>query len=177
MVSPSEGDDPARMHQQMAATLDRVIADIRAIQDRARSQGSTERPQWPMIVLRTPKGWTGPKEVDGHKTEGHWRSHQVPLANVRENAEHREALEAWLRGHARQGTYSGGFVEHWLQRLLYYDAPGWAFTTAYSLFALAVAAAWWACPPVHCRWQPRSAWAWAAAWPSPTAGATACPPW
>ncbi|MFA5938519.1 MAG: phosphoketolase family protein [Sinimarinibacterium sp.] len=91
-----EGDDPARMHQQMAATLDRVIADIRAIQDRARRHGATERPRWPMIVLRSPKGWTGPKEVDGHKTEGHWRSHQVPFADVQNNPARLRLLEDWL---------------------------------------------------------------------------------
>ncbi|MEQ1440709.1 phosphoketolase family protein [Fontimonas sp. SYSU GA230001] len=94
-----EGDEPARMHQQMAATLDRVIADIRAIQDRARRHGSLERPTWPMIVLRTPKGWTGPKAVDGHKTEGHWRSHQVPFADLQTQPARLQLLEDWLRSY------------------------------------------------------------------------------
>src|SRR5687768_16425181 len=71
-----EGDDPAEVHQRMAATLDRCLDDIADIQRRARAEGSTERPRWPMIVLRSPKGWTGPKEVDGHQVEGTWRAHQ-----------------------------------------------------------------------------------------------------
>ena len=74
------GDSPESVHQQMAATLDQVMSEISAIQHAARSNGSLERPAWPMIILRTPKGWTGPKEVDGLKTEGFWRSHQVPLS-------------------------------------------------------------------------------------------------
>jgi xylulose-5-phosphate/fructose-6-phosphate phosphoketolase len=94
-----EGDEPAAMHQLMAATLDTVIGEIRAIQQKARANGARERPRWPLIVLRTPKGWTGPKEVDGEKTEGTWRSHQVPLANIAENPEHLRALETWLRSY------------------------------------------------------------------------------
>src|SRR5438067_10742609 len=76
-----EGDDPNVMHQQMAATLEQCIGEIRAIQQHARASDDTTRPRWPMIVLRSPKGWTGPKEVDGHKVEGSWRSHQVPIAD------------------------------------------------------------------------------------------------
>lgn len=91
-----EGDDPESMHQQMAATLDACIAEIRDIQRTAREAGSFERPRWPMIVLRSPKGWTGPKEVDGHKVEDFWRAHQVPILNVQENAEHLAQLENWL---------------------------------------------------------------------------------
>jgi xylulose-5-phosphate/fructose-6-phosphate phosphoketolase len=94
-----EGSDPPTMHRLMAATLDRVIADIRAIQQSARSGGDTRRPRWPVVVLRSPKGWTGPKEVDGKATEGTWRSHQVPLAGLPENAEHMRQLEAWLRSY------------------------------------------------------------------------------
>src|SRR5947209_3501635 len=74
-----EGDDPATMHQLMAATMDKVLAEIRQIQKSARSQGFTTRPQWPVIILRSPKGWTGPKEVDGVQVEGTFRSHQVPV--------------------------------------------------------------------------------------------------
>src|SRR6185436_1729086 len=74
-------------HQQLAAVLDGVLDEIAAIQHAARSEGSTERPRWPVVVLRTPKGWTGPKTVDGLPTEGTWRSHQVPLAEVRTNPE------------------------------------------------------------------------------------------
>jgi xylulose-5-phosphate/fructose-6-phosphate phosphoketolase len=76
------GDDPAALHQEFAATLDQCYAEIRAIQDEARKNGFTRRPRWPMIVLRTPKGWTGPKEVDGIPIEGTFRSHQVPLADT-----------------------------------------------------------------------------------------------
>jgi xylulose-5-phosphate/fructose-6-phosphate phosphoketolase len=94
-----EGSDPSQMHQKMAATLDRVLEDIRAIQKTARDSGKAERPRWPMIVLRTPKGWTGPKEVKGHKTEGSWRSHQVPFSDVRENAESLKILETWLKSY------------------------------------------------------------------------------
>src|SRR5262249_53863511 len=90
-----EGDDPARMHQAMAGTLDHIVSEIRAIQKEARASGKPERPRWPMIVLRSPKGWTGPKEIKGHKAEGSWRSHQVPLADVRENPESLKILESW----------------------------------------------------------------------------------
>jgi xylulose-5-phosphate/fructose-6-phosphate phosphoketolase len=94
-----EGSDPERMHEQMAATLDTVIERIRAIQQEARAGGSPGRPRWPMIVLRTPKGWTGPKEIDGKKTEGSWRSHQVPLAEVATNGAHLRLLEQWLESY------------------------------------------------------------------------------
>jgi xylulose-5-phosphate/fructose-6-phosphate phosphoketolase len=77
-----EGSDPAEMHQKMAATLEQAIGEIRAAQQTARSSGRVTRPRWPMIVLRSPKGWTGPKELNGHKLEGSWRSHQVPFADV-----------------------------------------------------------------------------------------------
>ena len=79
-----EGSDPAAMHQKMAATLETCVLEIRRIQQQARASGKATRARWPMIVLRSPKGWTGPKEVDGHKVEGFWRSHQVPLAGLRE---------------------------------------------------------------------------------------------
>jgi xylulose-5-phosphate/fructose-6-phosphate phosphoketolase len=95
-----EGHDPETMHQLMAGVLDEVLDDIAAIQDQARSgNGSVERPQWPMIVLRSPKGWTGPKEVDGQPVEGTFRSHQVPLSETRTNAAHRELLEQWLQSY------------------------------------------------------------------------------
>jgi xylulose-5-phosphate/fructose-6-phosphate phosphoketolase len=94
-----EGADPADVHQQMAATLDIVIAEIQSIQREARVHGFTQRPQWPMIILRTPKGWTGPKEVDGKKTEDFWRSHQVPFGNVVGNPEHLKLLEDWMKSY------------------------------------------------------------------------------
>jgi xylulose-5-phosphate/fructose-6-phosphate phosphoketolase len=93
------GDDPATVHQELAATLDRAFDDIAAIQRHARTTGDASRPRWPMLVLRTPKGWTGPDEVDGVPVEGTWRSHQVPLAAVRENPAHRAELERWLRSY------------------------------------------------------------------------------
>ncbi|MEO6104104.1 MAG: phosphoketolase family protein, partial [Pseudoxanthomonas sp.] len=94
-----EGDDPALMHQAMAAALDTAVDEIRAIQQRARVNGDLTRPRWPMIVLKSPKGWTGPKVVDGFKIEGTFRAHQVPLAHPRTNPAHLEQLEAWLRSY------------------------------------------------------------------------------
>ncbi|MFI7003437.1 phosphoketolase [Nocardia sp. NPDC050175] len=93
------GDDPAEVHQQLAATLDRVCDDIAAIQRDARAGTGSARPSWPMIVLRTPKGWTGPKVVDGLPVEGTWRAHQVPLANTRTDEGHRAQLEQWMRSY------------------------------------------------------------------------------
>jgi xylulose-5-phosphate/fructose-6-phosphate phosphoketolase len=93
-----EGDEPTRMHQLMAAALDTVVGEIKAIQGEARAHGFRERPAWPMIVLRSPKGWTGPKEVDGQKTEGYWRSHQVPMADMTHPG-HLQILEKWLRSY------------------------------------------------------------------------------
>jgi len=102
------GDDPAEVHRQLAATLDEVLDDIATIQREAREAAGppgerggrrAARPVWPMIVLRTPKGWTGPKEVDGVPVEGTFRAHQVPLAETRSNAEHRALLEQWLRSY------------------------------------------------------------------------------
>ncbi len=93
------GDDPAEMHLRMAATLDTVLEEIASIQRRARTGGEPGRPRWPMIVLRTPKGWTGPKTVDGLPVEGTWRAHQVPLAGVRTDRDHLAQLEAWMRSY------------------------------------------------------------------------------
>jgi xylulose-5-phosphate/fructose-6-phosphate phosphoketolase len=94
-----EGDDPAEVHQQLATTLDAALDEIREIQRRARDEGLTERPRWPMIVFQTPKGWTGPKEIGGQPVEGTWRSHQVPMSEVRTNAENRRILEDWMRSY------------------------------------------------------------------------------
>jgi xylulose-5-phosphate/fructose-6-phosphate phosphoketolase len=94
-----EGSDAETMHQAMAATLDHCVKEIRRIQQEARANPSeVKRPRWPMIVLRSPKGWSGPKEVDGHKVEGFWRAHQVPLAELHEKPAHLKQLEEWLRG-------------------------------------------------------------------------------
>jgi len=93
------GDDPQLMHQQMAATLDRVLDEIAAIKARARSADKVFRPRWPMIVLQSPKGWTGPRVVDGVQVEGTWRAHQVPLAGLASNPAHLKMLEEWLRSY------------------------------------------------------------------------------
>jgi xylulose-5-phosphate/fructose-6-phosphate phosphoketolase len=94
-----EGDDPAVVHQVMAATLDRVFDEIRAIQIEARAGRAKHRPAWPMIILKTPKGWTGPKEVDGLKTEGFWRSHQMPFAEMTTKPGHLKLLEDWMKSY------------------------------------------------------------------------------
>jgi xylulose-5-phosphate/fructose-6-phosphate phosphoketolase len=100
-----EGSDPAEMHRKMAATLEEAIGAIRAHQRAARASGQPLRPRWPMIVLRSPKGWTGPKEANGHKLEGSWRSHQVPLGDVRENPASMRLLESWMRSYAPQELF------------------------------------------------------------------------
>jgi xylulose-5-phosphate/fructose-6-phosphate phosphoketolase len=94
-----EGDEPESMHQKMATVLEQCIAEIHEYQYQSRNAGITERPRWPMIILRSPKGWTGPKQVDGKKAEGFWRSHQVPLAQLAENPEHLALLETWLKSY------------------------------------------------------------------------------
>jgi len=91
-----EGDNPDVMHRSMATVMEHCIVEIREIQQQARQGGAVTRACWPMIVLRSPKGWTGPKEVDGKKTEGFWRSHQVPLSGIKTNSEHLKQLEEWL---------------------------------------------------------------------------------
>ena len=102
-----EGSDPPSMHQLMAATLDEIADEIAAIQERARA-GDLTRPAWPMIVLRTPKGWTGPKIVDGLPAEGSFRSHQVPLAKLATNPEHLAQLESWMRSYRPDELFDAG---------------------------------------------------------------------
>ncbi len=94
-----EGNNPMEMHQKMAATMEECVGKIREVQQQAREGGKVERPRWPMIVLRSPKGWTGPQEVDGKKVEDFWRSHQVPMGGMHENLEHVRLLEEWMRGY------------------------------------------------------------------------------
>lgn len=94
-----EGSDPKDMHQKMAMSMEQCILEIQAIQEEARATQDFKRPHWPMIILRSPKGWTGPESVDGHKVEGFWRAHQVPLAAVKENPEHLQQLEKWLKSY------------------------------------------------------------------------------
>src|SRR5580658_152893 len=113
-----EGDEPVAMHQLMAGTLERVVDEIRRIQRRARSKGFQSRPRWPMIVLRTPKGWTGPKIVDGVQVEGTFRAHQVPLAEVRTNPAHLRQLEEWLRSYRPEELFdTGGRLQRQLAEL------------------------------------------------------------
>jgi xylulose-5-phosphate/fructose-6-phosphate phosphoketolase len=99
------GDDPGAVHVQLAAALDEALGDIAALQSAARREGVVERPRWPAIVLRTPKGWTGPREVDGVPVEGTFRAHQVPLAAVHDNPAHLEALEEWMRSYRPQELF------------------------------------------------------------------------
>ena len=94
-----EGDDPLPTHEKMASTMERCIQEIRSLQREARSTNNPARPRWPMMILRTPKGWTCPKEVDGHKMEGFWRAHQVPVLDVQTNASHRRIVEGWMRSY------------------------------------------------------------------------------
>jgi len=94
-----EGSDPMDMHRQMAVAMERAVLEIRAIRDQARSSGEAFRPRWPMIVLRSPKGWTGPQEIDGKKLENFWRSHQVPVADVKTNESHLRLLEDWMKSY------------------------------------------------------------------------------
>jgi xylulose-5-phosphate/fructose-6-phosphate phosphoketolase len=94
-----EGNDPLVMHQKMASTLEQCILEIRTLQQHARSTGDVTRPRWPMIVLRSPKGWTGPKEVDGHKVEDFWRAHQVPVLDPVTSKPHLKIVEDWMRSY------------------------------------------------------------------------------
>lgn len=114
-----EGKDPLTMHQLMAGILDQVLAEIRSIQTRARLDGVTQYPRWPMIILRTPKGWTGPKTVDNLKTEDSWRSHQVPLSELAQKPEHIQQLEDWLRSYHPEELFDteGRLIEE-LQTLI-----------------------------------------------------------
>ncbi len=100
-----EGSDPMAMHKLMSETLDKALADIKRIQSEARSKGFSNRPAWPMIVLRTPKGWTGPKVVDGKPAEGSWRSHQVPFSDMSEKSGHVQLLEAWMKSYKAEELF------------------------------------------------------------------------
>jgi xylulose-5-phosphate/fructose-6-phosphate phosphoketolase len=107
-----EGSEPEQMHQMMAATLDGVITEIQTIQREARNGRTVKRPRWPMIVLKTPKGWTGPKEVDGLKVEGFWRSHQVPIADMGKKPDHVRLLEEWMKSYKPEELFDekGGLI-------------------------------------------------------------------
>jgi len=113
-----EGSDPAEMHQKMAATFDAIVSEIKAIQDDARNNGNQQRPLWPMIILRSPKGWTGPKQVDGKISEGYWRSHQVPFSDMVDNPEHLTLLENWLKSYRPDELFDeSGFLNQELRQL------------------------------------------------------------
>jgi xylulose-5-phosphate/fructose-6-phosphate phosphoketolase len=101
-----EGSEYESMHQAMAATLEHCVLEIRRIQDEARRNGNRSRPRWPMIVLRSPKGWTGPREVDGHYLEGFWRAHQIPIADIATNPAHLKLLETWMRGYKPEELFN-----------------------------------------------------------------------
>lgn len=101
-----EGDDPEKMHRLMADTLDLALDEIREIQEKARLKGILERPLWPIIILRTPKGWTGPTTVDGKQVEGFWRSHQVPLSELAERPDHIKMLESWMKSYRPQELFT-----------------------------------------------------------------------
>ena len=103
-----DGEDPANVHRRFAVALDEALDRIVEIRARTRAEDAVERPRWPMLILRTPKGWTGPKEVDGRPVEGTWRSHQVPLAEVRDNPKHLRQLEAWLRSYRPEELFDEG---------------------------------------------------------------------
>ncbi|MGB9455438.1 MAG: phosphoketolase family protein [Bryobacteraceae bacterium] len=103
-----EGSDPDSMHQAMAATVEHAIDDIRRVRQEARSTGVAARPRWPMIVMRTPKGWGAPREVGGHRLEGFWRAHQVPLPDVKKNPEQLRLLEDWMRGLKPEELFDAG---------------------------------------------------------------------
>src|SRR6185436_18436399 len=103
-----EGSDPSSMHEKMAATLDQAVAAIRSAQRGSRESKTPVRPRWPVIVLRSPKGWTGPQEIKGHKVEGSWRSHQVPFSDVRENPESLALLDRWLRSYRPEELFDAG---------------------------------------------------------------------
>src|SRR5579875_859406 len=104
------GDQPEAVHRQLAAALDDAVDEIRAIQERARTAGSQPRPRWPVIVLKTPKGWTGPKEVDGLPVEGTFRAHQVPIPDPRGNPEHLRLLEEWMRSYRPEQLFGADGV-------------------------------------------------------------------
>src|SRR5271168_4203006 len=112
-----EGDDPATMHPLMAGVLDEVIEEILSIKRAARQSGRAMRPRWPMIVLRSPKGWTCPKEIDGKRAEGYWRSHQVPMGEMHEKPEHIKILEQWMKSYRPEelfdakGRFKAEFAE------------------------------------------------------------------
>lgn len=125
-----EGHEPEKMHRQMASTFDAVFDRIRTIQAQAREGKAPETcPRWPMIVLRSPKGWTGPKEVDGKMVEGFWRAHQVPVSGCREDDGHRKILEDWMRNYDPEDLFDGnGRLKEELRALSPGENAAWGLT-------------------------------------------------
>jgi xylulose-5-phosphate/fructose-6-phosphate phosphoketolase len=103
-----EGNDPPSMHQAMAVTMEHCVLEIRKAQEEARGNGKAFRPRWPMIILRSPKGWTAPREIDGHYLEGFWRAHQIPIADVATNPSHLKVLETWMRSYKPEELFDEG---------------------------------------------------------------------
>ena len=112
-----EGSDVETMHQAMAATLEHCVLEIKRFQKQARDSGKPFRPRWPVIILRTPKGWTGPRKVDDRFLEGFWRAHQVPITDVHTNPEHLKVLERWMRGYEPERLFAGGKIAAELRAL------------------------------------------------------------
>ena len=100
-----EGSDPLSMHQAMAATLEHCVMEIRNVQDEARKTGIASRPRWPIIILRSPKGWTAPRQVEGHYLEGFWRAHQIPITDIATNPSHLKILESWMRSYKPEEVF------------------------------------------------------------------------
>ena len=117
IVTSELGEDPADAHERFAAALDEALDDIRRFQGAARTGGSAERPRWPMLILRSPKGWTGPREVDGVQIEGTWRAHQVPVLGAREDKNHRAILEEWMRSYRPEELFENGRLRPELRAL------------------------------------------------------------
>ncbi|KAK3689827.1 XFP N-terminal domain-containing protein [Podospora appendiculata] len=113
-----EGDDVESMHQAMAATLEHCVLEIRKFQKQARDSGVAFRPMWPVIILRSPKGWTGPRKIDGKFLEGFWRAHQVPITDVHESPEHLAVLEKWMRSYEPERLFAGGKISDELKSAL-----------------------------------------------------------
>ena len=124
-----EGSDPLTMHREMAMAFEQAVLEIKAVQEQARSSGEAFRPRWPMIVLRSPKGWTGPDEIDGKKLENFWRSHQVPVADVKTNESHLRLLEDWMKSYRPWELFDeNGAVQEHIRALAPQGNGGWAAT-------------------------------------------------
>jgi xylulose-5-phosphate/fructose-6-phosphate phosphoketolase len=161
-----EGSEPEAMHQLMAKTLDTCIAEIKQIQQQARTKGYSGRPRWPMIILRTPKGWTGPKEVDGEKTEGYWRSHQVPMGDMSKPG-HIKILEGWMKSYKPEELFdTHGKLKPELAELAPKGTAAWvpirmptaACCSSRSRCPIFATMPWRSRSPEPCRQKQRASW-------------------